>query len=81
MLLYSLPPELIPSWLIGIPSTTTNACVFPVKELLPLITILEPAPIVPDCVMLIPATLPTNELARLWSLIVLTCSAVISDTE
>ena len=64
-----LSPLLIPSWLIGTPSTTTSAWVFPVKELFPLRTILDAEPKDPVSVMFKPATLPVRELAILWFLI------------
>ena len=57
-----------------------SACEFPPKELFPRMVILEAEPKDPDCEICNPATLPTSELARLLSLIVLTFSPDTSVT-
>ncbi len=66
--------------LIGIPSTTIKACVFPPSELLPRITILDEDPKDPDWETCKPATFPEREFARLLSFIVFTLSPDISET-
>ena len=62
---YTLPPESTPSALIGTPSTTIKACVFPPMELFPRIVIRDPDPILPDWVIFTPAIFPVKELAIL----------------